>query len=120
MADALDELEKRAAELEGVEMPPDETAPDAAPAGELSKAQMRDMLSSVMHGGFSMLAPAWKIKVQECDMLAECYTALLDKYFPGGMAMGPELTAAAVTLAIFAPRWGKPRVIEESADNESE
>lgn len=61
---------------------------------------------------FATLAPNWNIEKSEIEQLAKVYGAVVDKYFPGGIILGPEISAVMLTLAIFGPRIGKPRKIE--------
>lgn len=79
--------------------------PDSIPTIEL----VRPVLAMAC----AAFVPAWEITGPEQEQLAEVYSAVLDKYFPGGMAMGPELTAVLVTAAVVMPRLGKPRKLEE-------
>lgn len=64
------------------------------------------------------LAPAWNITEAEQEQLSGVYAAVLDKYFPGGVAMGPELAAVLVTAGIVLPRLGQPRKIDEKPADE--
>ena len=59
---------------------------------------------------FSLITPAWNIQSQEIKALSDSYASVLQKYFPDGTkAVGAELGAALVTVAIFAPRVSLPR-----------
>ncbi|WP_351001075.1 hypothetical protein [Shewanella sp. TB7-MNA-CIBAN-0143] len=74
----------------------------------------------------AVLAPSWNISDQEQAALADCYGALLDKYFPDvAESGGVEFSALIITAAILTPRLGTPRKPEikeldkkEAADNE--
>lgn len=77
-------------------------APDPNAEGE---REYRDAVALVLAPAFEILAPAWKVTSREVDQLAGAYAAVLQKYYPGGMAMlGPEFAAVAVTVMVIAPR----------------
>ncbi|MCW3173755.1 hypothetical protein [Shewanella subflava] len=60
-----------------------------------------------------VLAPNWDIKPEEQAALADCYGALMDKYFPDmAESGGVELSALLVTAAILTPRLSTPRKLE--------
>lgn len=68
----------------------------------------------------ALTLPNWKIKEEENKVLSQAYGAILDKYFPDvGGSFGVEVNALIVTGAIFAPRLGKPRILEEKKEDES-
>ena len=60
------------------------------------------------------LAPAWNITEDEQTMLAGAYALVVDKYFPD-MDFGVEVNALLLTAMIWAPRLGKPRIIDGEA-----
>ena len=68
------------------------------------------------------LAPAWAITNEEQAELSGAYALVIDKYFPDGVPMGPELGAVMITAAIVMPRLGKPlkEPEPEGADNADE
>lgn len=94
------ELDQRA----GVAGPAPETIPE--PAGPASG----ELLLPLVTIAAATLAPAWNLKVAECEALAYAYGAIIDKYWPGGMgSMGVEINAAMLTAAIIQSRWKIPR-----------
>lgn len=58
---------------------------------------------------FDVICPNWKVSPEEKQALAGAYAPVVDKYF-GGVSMGVELQAVAITAMIIAPRIGTPRV----------
>ncbi|MGI2072630.1 hypothetical protein [Shewanella baltica] len=66
-----------------------------------------------------VLAPNWDIKPEEQAALADCYGALMDKYFPDiAESGGVELSALLVTAAILTPRLSTPRKLEPEKPKE--
>lgn len=93
----------------------------AGPAANDDELPTADVLKLVIGPGFALLAPNWNISPSEVEQLATVYGALVDKYFPGGVGkLGPEISAALITVAILAPRLGKPRKIEPGKPQASE
>lgn len=74
--------------------------PPTVPAGEL----VRPVLALVC----SSIAPAWGITEPEQEQLAAAYGAVLEKHFPDGVEMGPEITALIITAGVVVPRLGRP------------
>lgn len=68
----------------------------------------------------NVVAPAWGINDTEQKTLADAYAAVVDKYFPDGVPMGPEVGALMVTAAVFMPRIGKPMKEPEPAPKNEE
>lgn len=102
---ALDQIEAEAA---GDEIPPGETMPEQA------GPETAELIAPIVQLATSALAPNWHIQKAESDALAEAYADVLDKYFPDvGSHFGVELNALLITAAIFTPRIGKPRFVEE-------
>lgn len=53
----------------------------------------------------SVLAPNWKLTADECKALGEAHGAVIDFYFPDGLAaLGPWGSAILVTAAVVGPR----------------
>ena len=68
-------------------------------------AELKQALSLVLVGGFSVLAPNWKVSEDECKSLAECYALVLDKYFPDASnAFGCEVSAIMLTAGVVGSR----------------
>lgn len=116
-AEEVETLAEESRAVEGEHITADE-AKAAGLGGDASEAEPQPSMTGKVIGDllkptFANLAPLWNVTDTECDMLGQAYGAVLDKYFPGGM--GVEATAVIVTLAVFAPRWGKPaRSTEET------
>lgn len=73
-----------------------------------------EVLLGIVSPTFDMLCPNWGVTMEEKKALADAYGGVIDKYFPNlGNSAGPELVAVAMTAAIFAPRFGKARKLEE-------
>lgn len=86
--------------------------PDSIPTVEI--------VGPVVAMACAAFVPAWEVSGPEQEQLSGVYAAVLDKYFPRGMTMGPELTALLVTAAIVMPRLGRPRKIEEKGGGSGE
>jgi len=95
-------VESAAASDGAAEKPKRETE---SPTPTPSSAQL---LTALLVPTFRVLAPAWEVTEPECALLGESYGAVLDKYFPD-LDIGVEFAALLATLAVFGPRWGKPR-----------
>lgn len=93
----LARLQDMANEGEGASEQPPQNIPTAQIV-----APLVDML-------FSLFAPSWDVSKGEKETLSDAYAAVIDKYFPGGVALGPELGAVLVTAAIIMPRMNTPR-----------
>lgn len=73
-----------------------------------------EVLLGVVSPTFDLLCPNWGVTLEEKKALADAYGSVIDKYFPDlGKDAAPELIALAMTAAIFAPRIGQPRKLEE-------
>ena len=70
--------------------------------------QTKELLAPLVSLVCMAVVPAWEISQEEQGALTDSYAAVVDKYFPGGVSMGPELGALLVTAAIIAPRLGRP------------
>ncbi len=108
-------MDAAAAEL-GPELPglgPEPEPPQQIPTAELVQPLVALLCVTV--------APAWAITEEEQAQLSGAYAAVIDKYFPDGVPMGPEVGAVMVTAAIVMPRLGQPlKATEpepEGADN---
>lgn len=92
------------AEAEAPETPADPNAPPPppdVPTGEVLLMLYRPLAAIV--------APNWKLQDSECKALADAHAMVIDKYFPDGLgAMGPEISAVLVTVAILGVRFNKP------------
>ncbi|MCW8917476.1 MAG: hypothetical protein OQL08_01465 [Gammaproteobacteria bacterium] len=103
--DQAAEFEALAAEAEQLE-PTDDTPPEDLPPPGPSTAEV---LGQVIGPACAILAPGWQIQPEEVEQLSISYAAVVDKYWPGGVNLGPEISAALITVAIFGPRLGMPR-----------
>ena len=57
----------------------------------------------------AIVAPNWRLQESECKALADAHALVIDKYFPDGLgAMGPEISAVLVTVAVLGVRFKKP------------
>ncbi|MEW8071943.1 MAG: hypothetical protein AB2826_16105 [Candidatus Thiodiazotropha sp.] len=75
-----------------------------------------EIIESILHMGFGILAPNWGVTPGECKELSKPYGALFDKYFPGGMGeYGLEMAAIMGTAAVILPRINRPRKLEQSS-----
>lgn len=112
IGEILENLEQVAAAEEGI---PGEAsgaieAHQQAAAAE-SQKQYEEVLTMCLGMTFGIVAPNWNVTEAESKELAKAYAGVLDKYFPGGMqSFGVEVGAALVTVAVIAPRIGKPRL----------
>jgi hypothetical protein len=97
--------DEAAALLDQIEDEPGQDEPGQELATQIPSA---DLIRPLVVLVCTAVVPAWKIGKAEQDTLAEAYGAVLDKYFPGGIEMGPELGAVLVTAAIIMPRLGQP------------
>lgn len=86
--------------------PGEQLPPDNQVEADLDSAEL---LAGVIGPLFVILAPAWEVTAPEVDALASAYGKVLDKYFPGGLSMGPELGAVMATVAVIGPRLRLPR-----------
>lgn len=97
-------LESIAAELGGPELPGAEL--EAEQAGP--SIPTADLIAPLVTLFCASVAPAWAITSAEQSQLCESYAAVVDKYFPDGVPMGPEVGAVLVTAAVVMPRLGQP------------
>jgi hypothetical protein len=109
-----DDLNGKAAALEGELLGAGEGVAGAAPAGAEPPAgpTTGELIAALLRPTFDIMAPAWAVSDGECAMLGESYGAVVDKYFPD-FAFGVELTAIMVTLAVFGPRMRRPMKAEK-------
>jgi len=85
-----------------------------------SQEETKKILMGVIVPAFALLAPGWQVQNAECEMLADAYAQLIDKYFPDGIGkFGVEINATLVTLAIFAPRLAIPRKQQSETETEA-
>lgn len=75
-----------------------------------STNEWKEILGALLTPTFALVVPAWNLQEEEIDALTDAYSHVLNKYSPGSVsAFGAEISAALVTLAIFAPRIKLPR-----------
>lgn len=111
-AEELAALTAEAAEIEpGYGQPGTGEQPEPEPAG-VSNA---DALQMVLGPLFAIAAPRWNMQQAEIEQLAIVWGEVADKYMPEGLALGVELNAAIVTLAVLGPRLSMPRNDAEAA-----
>lgn len=84
------------------------TATEQARGAEQAGPTTGDLLFPLVDALFQILAPNWSVTQAESRQLADAYGIVLDKHFPD-LAMGPEMTAIVLTVAVVAPRLGTPR-----------
>lgn len=68
----------------------------------------QELIAPIVAMVCAVVVPAWEITQAEQEQLSGAYAAVVDKYFPEGLPMGPELGALLVTAAVVMPRLGKP------------
>lgn len=100
---------------------PDPAAQALADQAAQAADQVRAQTVGVLHMGlapvFNIAAPNWKLTPAEVNMLAQAYADVLLVYFPGGLGdMGPWAGVVITTAAVFGPRIGVPRKLEEQAN----
>ena len=95
---------------------PDTEEPAAAEEPPAPTIPTKDLIAPLVALVCSAAVPAWEITTAEQDTLAESYAAVVDKYFPAGISMGPEVGALLVTAAIIVPRLGTPARPESAPD----
>lgn len=103
----LNQLESMAGELESDSVIGGDSVTVGNDNGELKQA-----LTVCLLGGFSILAPNWEVSQDECTALAECYSTVIDKYFPDAAgSFGVEVSALLMTAGVIGSRMmqGKPR-----------
>ena len=89
-------------------IPGQETAPAAS-----QQIPTKDFLQPAFYGMFSALAPNWQIEKAECEMLAEVWSPVIDRYFPN-LPESPLMVAVGATAVVFMPRIGKPRRVRKA------
>lgn len=91
--------------------------PGAAPRGEFIGREepaapkgppLDEMIAKILLVTFTVAAPNWKVTLPECSMLGSAYCDVINKYFPGGVTIGPELGALFATVVVFGPRLNTP------------
>jgi hypothetical protein len=109
-------LGAEAAALEG------EYIPKGAPGAQAEEApptpSTGELLTMLLRPLFNVVAPAWEVSDDECELLGQSYGAVADKYFPN-LELGVELSAVVTTVMVFGTRWGKPRKIETEKPEET-
>lgn len=105
-AAAPDELAALTAKAQA-EQPAGEGTPGAPPSPpEVPTAAVLLMLYSPLA---AIVAPNWRLQESECKALADAHALVIDKYFPDGLgAMGPEISAVLVTVAVLGVRFNRP------------
>ena len=106
----LEQLEAGAAAEEAQdqegEFIPGETQP------EPEQSQTANVLAPMLQITFGLIAARrgkhWALSDGEADEAGKAYGAVIDKYLPD-VAMGPEVTAVMITLAIVGPRLGEDK-----------
>ena len=106
---ALDEAARAAAAALAPPVAVGDAAAALAPPAPPVQPSTAEMLAPLLGAAFRLLVPAWGVEEVESRELAAAWAAVLDKYFPGGVPIGVEVNALIVTLAVFGPRWDKPR-----------
>jgi len=111
--EAIEELESLGGSVSdnGDFEPAPELADDApAPAPNIPTTEL---LKPVIGLVCASIAPAWGVSPEEQETLCDAYAGVIDKYFPDGVPMGPEVAALLVTASVVMPRLGKPLKIEQ-------
>ncbi|MBL1277456.1 MAG: hypothetical protein COB30_015350 [Ectothiorhodospiraceae bacterium] len=117
-------LPEQAADLAGLELLADDMGEPGIPGSEPEPVPeppaipTKDLINPLVSLVCGSLAPAWEITEGEQSQLAEAYAAVVDKYFPDGLPMGPEIGALMITAAIVLPRLGKPMQVEPEPEPE--
>jgi hypothetical protein len=109
---------EQAAELSALEAGAGVGSPAAGVLDVPESIPTIELVRPVLAMACAAFVPAWEITGPEQEQLSGVYSAVLDKYFPGGMAMGPEVVALLVTASVVMPRLGKPRKTEEKPGGE--
>ncbi len=125
MSEGLDDLEREAAaeqsaEKEKVEIHESEPGTGGESLGpgpellnELPTWKVLDQLLAPLLG---LWCPNWEITAGERQAVAVAWGDVIDKWFPDGPPIGPELTAALVTISVFGSRAGIPRKARNVTD----
>jgi hypothetical protein len=105
VADTTEQLDALEAEAEEAgEGPRGEYVGPEGQAEDMSSAELCTMLTQTT---FALVAarkgPHWELSDGEAQQAGEAYGALLDKWFPEGVA-GPEVAAVMVTTTLILPR----------------
>ena len=107
--DAADPIPEEAAAILGEVETDDPTATAAEGEQQIGpQVPTKELVAPLVSLVCMAVVPAWEISQDEQGALADSYAAVIDKYFPEGISMGPELGALLVTAAIIAPRLGRP------------
>lgn len=120
-----DILPEQAADLAGLELLADDMGEPGIPGAEPESVPeppaipTKDLVIPLVSLVCGSLAPAWEITEGEQGQLAEAYAAVVDKYFPDGLHMGPEIGALMITAAIVLPRLGKPMQVEPGPEGKA-
>jgi hypothetical protein len=83
---------------------------DGLPAESAPPIPSSELLRPLLDFAFGVYAPRWKVTALEIDKLAGAYGAVVDKYFPDGIAgkYALEINALLITFAVFQPRFSIP------------
>ena len=92
-----------------------EPSPELAPdqGTESTSIPTAELLGPIVGLLCASVAPAWDVSPEEQGQLCDAYSCVIDKYFPDGVPMGPEVGALLVTAAVVMPRLGQPLKIEQ-------
>lgn len=108
----IDESADLSAPLDALqaELPPVEGGSAVEGAAATPDVPTGELLAGLLVPLTQVLAPAWGVTEAECKTLGDAWGCVVDKYFPSGLgAYGVEISAVLVTVAVFGPRWGRPR-----------
>lgn len=111
---------EQSADLAALERAAGEQQPQAPAQPEAPVIPTAQLVAPVVALICARFVPLWQITPAEQQQLAEAYGAVVDKYFPGGIRAGPELTALIVTAAVFGPRLGTPARLEDLPKDEGQ
>lgn len=117
------DLEQNISELEGLDTGDHIPLPDIDGVGHSSQNESiptDQMLVPIVGLLCSSIAPAWDISVDEQNQLVTAYAMLINKYFPDGLPMGPEVAAIMITASIVLPRLGQPLKENPASGDQSE
>ena len=78
--------------------------------------EWKGIITILLGAGFGVIAPGWGVTKGEVDSLSEAYAPLMDKYCPDLSQFGLEIGAVLVTAAVFAPRVGMARKIDDGGE----
>ena len=120
-ARVIEELEGAAGSInEAGDFVPEPAAIDEGPGDDGQTIPTAELVAPLVGLLCATVAPAWNISPEEQQQLSGAYAAVIDKYFPDGVPLGPEVGAVMVTAAIVMPRLGQPLKVEKEATPEGE